>query len=166
MEEQAIRGFGGRAEADAEAVRAIELYRERVYRLALAIVSDPELAEDVAQETLARAFRDRRQLRDRSAVEAWLRRITVRQALNACRSRGPERLVSEPTDNTDSTLNLAVRQALAQLKPEHSTVLALAMYEGLTHREIADTLGVPEGTVASRIHAAKAAFRQVWEDEE
>ncbi|MCH7945274.1 MAG: hypothetical protein IIC73_04570, partial [Armatimonadetes bacterium] len=67
MEEQAIRGFGSKADADAEAVRAIELYRERVYRLALAIVSDPELAEDVAQETLARAFRDRRPLLDRSA---------------------------------------------------------------------------------------------------
>ena len=166
MEEQAIRGFGNRADADGEAVRAIELYRERVYRLALAIVGDPELAEDVAQETLARAFRDRRQLRDRSAVEAWLRRIAVRQALNACRTRRPERLVTEPTDNTDSTLGFAVREALARLKPEHSMVLALAMYEGLTHREIADTLGVPEGTVASRVHAAKAAFRKVWEDEE
>ena len=166
MQEQAIRGFGGKADADAEAVRSIELYRERVYRLALAIVSDPELAEDVAQETLARAFRDRRQLRDRSAVEAWLRRITVRQALNACRTRRPERLVTEPTDDTDRTLNLAVRQALTHLKPKHSTILALAMYEGLTHREIADSLGVPEGTVASRVHAAKEAFRTVWEDEE
>ena len=164
MEEQAIRGF--RSDADAEAVRAIELYRERVYRLALAIVGDPELAEDVAQETLARAFRDRRQLRDRSAVEAWLRRITVRQALNACRARRPERLVSEPTAETDIALGFAVREALAQLKPEHSTVLALAMYGGLTHREIASALGVPEGTVASRVHAAKAAFRKIWEDEE
>ncbi len=164
MEEQAIRGFG--SDVDAEAVRAIELYRERVYHLALAIVGDPELAEDVAQETLARAFRDRRQLRDRSAVEAWLRRITVRQALNACRTRRPERLDVEPADYTDQTLNLAVRQALARLKPEHSTVLALSMYEGLTQREIADSLGVPEGTVASRTHAAKAAFKKIWEDEE
>ncbi|MCH7903629.1 MAG: RNA polymerase sigma factor [Armatimonadetes bacterium] len=166
MEEQVIRGCGSKADTDSQAVRAIELYRDRVYRLALAIVSDPELAEDVAQDTLARAFRDRRQLRDRSAVEAWLRRITVRQALNACRTRRSTRVDIEPPDETDNALNLAVREALAQLKPKHSAVLALAMYEGLTHREISDALDIPEGTVASRIHAAKAAFKQIWEDEQ
>ena len=166
MEEQVIRGYGSKAEADSQAVRAIELYRDRVYRLALAIVSDPELAEDVAQETLTRAFRDRKQLLDLSAVEAWLRRITVRQALNACRTRRSTRVDIEPPDESDDALNIAVREALAQLKPKHSTVLALAMYEGLTHREISDTLDIPEGTVASRIHSAKAAFKKVWEDEQ
>lgn len=166
MQERVIRGYESKAETEEQAVRAIELYRDRVYRLALAIVSDPDLAEDVAQETLTRAFRDRNQLRDNSSIEAWLRRITVRQALNACRTKRPEPIQTEPTDDNDKTLNLAVRQVLLQLKPEHSTVIALAMYEGLTHREIADTLDIPEGTVASRIHAAKAAFRKIWEDEQ
>ena len=165
MEERVIRGFGNKAEIEDQAIKTIELYRERVYRLALAIVCDPDLAEDVAQETLSRAFRDRSQLKNSSSIEAWLRRITVRQALNACRTRRPERLEAEPVDDTDETLNFEVRQALLQLKPNHSTILALAMYEGLTHREIAETLDIPEGTVASRIHAAKEAFRKVWEDE-
>lgn len=162
-EEQTILGVTTGAE---EAVRKIGLYRERVFRLALSIVADRDLAEDVAQETLARAYRDRKQLKNVQSVEAWLRSICVRQALNALRQRTTRPLGKEAATEDDDTTLIAVRQVLARLKPEHAAVLALAHFEGLSYKEIGEALAIPEGTVGSRLNAAREAFRAKWEDEE
>jgi RNA polymerase sigma-70 factor (ECF subfamily) len=162
MEEQVIRDERAKVRAD-EAVHTIELYRERLFRLALAIVADRELAEDVAQETLARAFRHRGKLAQVESVEAWLRTICVRQAINALRNRRETPATGEPPTSQDGTLAIAVEQVLARLSPDHSVVLALVLYEGLSYGEVADLLGIPEGTVASRLSAAKAEFRRRWE---
>jgi len=61
-------------------------------------------------------------------------------------------------------LAAAVRDALGALSPEHRTVLVLKELEGLSYAQIAETLGIQPGTVASRLHHARAALRKVLND--
>ncbi len=136
------------------------------YRLALAIVGDPELAEDAAQEALIRAWRFRWARRKAAGELAWYRRIVVRCALNALKRRPMwQELAEEPSQEGAFDEALAVRQVLHELEPMHRAVLALAIYERLSYDEIAQAMNVPVGTVGSRLHAAKAAFKKHWEVE-
>ena len=59
---------------------------------------------------------------------------------------------------------MAVRHALSRLAPKDRALLALAHMEGLSYAELSDTLGIPSGTVGSRLHAAREAFRKEWGD--
>ncbi|HXH62492.1 MAG TPA: sigma-70 family RNA polymerase sigma factor [Fimbriimonadaceae bacterium] len=162
-EEQSLLGAKTGSE-DVE--RAIGLYRDRVFRLALAIVGDRDLAEDVAQETLVRAYRARKTLKDSASAEAWLRKICVRQGLNALRRRRLFGLGEEVAGDENATSDVEVRQVLASLAPEHAVILALVQFEGLSYREASEALGIPEGTVASRLNAARSAFKAAWEGAE
>jgi len=145
---------------------------DRLYATAVLILRDRSMAEDAAQETIERAWRDLPSLRDPDRFDAWLRRLLV----NACRDegrrqrrRGPEvRLISihEPSIG-DSSAGLAERDALERafrrLSPEHRTAVVLHHYNGLSQPEVADATGVPLGTVKSRIHHAVRALRAALE---
>ena len=139
----------------------LEGARPWLYRLALAIVAEPNLAEDVAQEALIRANRSRRQLASATDPKAWLRRVLVRRAMTALKYRKVDPLTEDLTA-PDQFGSLEVRETLAQLAPEDRILLALAHFEQLSYAEIAEYLEVPEGTVASRLHSARAAFKEAW----
>lgn len=140
---------------------AVFAFHPSAYRVAYAILGNREQAEDVAQDAMLKAIRSQV---EPSELGAWIRTITVRTALNAKR-RPPTRELDEsrPAEGGDVTNDLAVRLTLAKLSPEHRAVLALAIGEGLSYRDVGAILGIPEGTVGSRLNAAKAAFRQEWE---
>jgi RNA polymerase sigma-70 factor (ECF subfamily) len=136
----------------------VRRYREPVYRLALSITGRADLAEDVAQETLLRGLKHRAKLDE---PLTWLRVVAVRRAMSALKHASrtepvPSRQAQEPTEG------LAVRQTLTALPIEQQTLLALSIGEGWSYAEIAEALQIPAGTVASRIHAAKEAFRKKW----
>jgi RNA polymerase sigma-70 factor (ECF subfamily) len=133
--------------------------RHRAFRTALAIVGQRELAEDIVQDVLVKALDHGEPVWN---VEAWVRTLVVRASLNALRRPTPQILASDPTDNATFEDAVLVRDALAKLSPESRTILALAYFESLNHREIAELLDVPEGTVASRLHTARAAFQKEW----
>ena len=136
----------------------VRRYREPVYRLALSITGRPDLAEDVAQETLLRGLKHRSELED---PLTWLRVVAVRRAMSALKHANRREPV--PVAHTQEPVeSLAVRQALAALPPEQQTLLALSIGEGWSYAEIADALQIPAGTVGSRIHTAKEAFRKKW----
>ena len=144
----------------AEVVDFLKDARPWAYRLALAIVGEPDLAEDVAQEATVRAWRAQGTLAGTTDMRAWLRRVVVRQAVTAL---GRRRTVDLPeTAAPDVEPSLQVRAVLAGLPPETRALLGLAYFEGLSYAELAAALEVPEGTVASRLHAARAAFRAAW----
>lgn len=138
------------------------------FRLALKITGCPESSEDALQDALLRAFRSASKLRDPQAAGAWFRRIVVRCAM--------EQSVLPPTSELDNQQErdrqfgleevLQVRSTLGRMKPEQRALLALSVGEGLSYEEIGETLGIKTGTVASRIHAAKQAFRERWEEAE
>lgn len=134
--------------------------RPWAYRLALAIVGRPEVAEDVAQDAMVRAWRAQGKLARADDMRAWLRQVVTRQAITALKRRRFDELPEMTAPDQEPSLQ--VRAVLATMPPETRALLALAYFEGLSYAELAQTLGIPEGTVASRLHTAKAAFRDQW----
>ncbi len=139
-------------------------YRDSSFRIALRILGNQDSAEDVAQEALIRAFKSWDRLSNVKRQAAWVRKTVVRCALNTVERTPRNEALSEhaPSNNcqTDAVL---VQEVLNTLPSEQRVLLGLAMGEELSYREIAEALDIPMGTVASRIHAAKLAFRHAWE---
>ncbi len=152
---------------DHEAFEAIAISEgDRLFALARLILRDVDRAHDAVQEALVQAWRALPQLRDPERFDAWMRRLIV----NACsdQARREKRwdarlraIRSEPSD--DASRAVADRDQLERgfrrLKPEQRAVIVLRYYLDLTVPEVADTLGVPEGTAKSRLHHAMTALR-------
>jgi len=162
-----------REAAQADATREFEARLAEcgplAYRVARGILRNSADAEDVAQEALLRAFRSFDRLRDRSRFRAWLVRISFRLALDRLRSakRREQRdvLWSQPAHQppaataedlaASSEFQARLDRALAELPEKLRLVLLLAAMEGHTIDEIASLLGIPVGTVKSRIFVAR-----------
>ena len=143
-------------------------YRTRVVRLAAHILRHDGEAEDVAQEAFLKAFRRLPSFRGEGRFSAWLFGITVRLCLDRRRSARWTREVPahaalvaySPADNPDT--RLLVADLLDRLSPPMRAALILREMEGLDYEEVAQTLGIPVGTVRSRLSAARAQFRALW----
>jgi RNA polymerase sigma-70 factor, ECF subfamily len=138
-----------------------------VYRAIRAVVLDSAAAEDLAQETFVRAYRARNRYTPTAPPGAWLRRIGVNLAISHLRRQKlarflPGRLYVAPDrrDYDRAEARDVVERALAELSPKLRAAVVLHYYEGLTREEIAEVLGVPAGTVASRIAKAVATMRK------
>lgn len=144
----------------------------RLYNLAQLLLTDGDLAEDAVQEALIVTWRDLRALRDLDRFDAWLHRILVRCAYRvAKRERGriDRTRIAEAYDPTtpDPAGNFVDRDEIdrgfRRLRAEYRAVLVAHHYLGLSDEEAADVLGVPAGTVKSRLHRATAAMRAALE---
>ena len=119
---------------------------------------------DAAQEALIQIFRDLHTLREPAALRAWVRRIATREAVRHAR-RAREIPLPEEAGADDSRapdVGLGVRRALESLGPEQRAILLLRDLEGWSEEEAASELGVAVGTVKSRLHRARRAFRRRW----
>lgn len=141
----------------------------RSYRLASVILGDPADAEDATHDAAVRAWRSFGSLRDRARFGPWFQRILV----NVCRRRLAGRrpsLFEEEIAVADGSEQMAEREALDQaitrLTPDHRAVIALRYLEDLTEGQIAERLGIPVGTVKSRLHYALSALRATYEADE
>ena len=155
-------------------------YRARAVRLAAHVLRREGEAEDVAQEAFLRAFRRLPSFRGEGRFSAWLFGIVVRLCLDRRRSawwthEAPEEAAPPPSSSPASSAEVAdtrllVEALLDRLSPPIRAALVLREMEGLDYDEIAATLGIPVGTVRSRLHTARAQFRALWtaalEDEE
>lgn len=147
-----------------------------VYRVALYITHDQVAAEDVAHETFKVAFERYHELREPARLGAWLRAIAANLARSSYNSR-QRVLPSDPTTiegreaaglETDELLErqglqAQVRAALQELDKDSLAVLVLKYYDEYEIAEIADLLGVPIGTVKSRLSRARAKLRGILE---
>jgi RNA polymerase sigma-70 factor, ECF subfamily len=135
-----------------------------VVRLAASLTGDAESAKDVAQDVFVAVFRGLRGFRGESSVKTWIYQITLRTAGRHSVKRRKQPATGLDLDfdelhggeSADSAAALAeLVAALASLPLEARTVLALVAIEGLSHEAAAEVLGVPVGTVWSRLHAAR-----------
>lgn len=142
----------------------VDRYASYLYGLAVSLCGHQADAEDVVQETLAGAYRGLGGFAERSSVKTWLTRILVRQAAGHFRRRAWRstviRLDSAPAPQVAGASEAAdvrmdVQRAILDLSPEHREVIVLREMQGLTYDEIARELGVPRGTVESRLHRAR-----------
>jgi RNA polymerase sigma-70 factor (ECF subfamily) len=150
-------------------VQELESQIPRLRRYARALARDPAWADDLVQDTLERALRQRWRFRFNSNLTAWLFTILYRLYLNdAARAF---RILSAPEDEAlpaalveDSGLRLDVERALSSLTIEHRAVIVLIALEQLTYKEAADVLNVPLGTVMSRLARARELLRRFFSD--
>jgi RNA polymerase sigma factor (sigma-70 family) len=138
-----------------------------VYRSIRAVVLESAAAEDLTQETFVRAYRARHRYTPTAPPGAWLRRIGINLAISHLRRQKlarflPARLYVAPDrrDYDRAEARDVVGKALEALSPKLRAAIVLHYYEGLTRDEIAEVLGVPAGTVASRIAKAVAIMRR------
>ncbi len=145
---------------------------DRLYRFCRRICGDPDDAEDLAQDVLVLAYIGLGQLRDERAAAAWLYRIAVHRWRRVVVQRGPKHMSLAEVGATarhpvgqDQTERLALDRALAALPAELREALILVKAERLTYREAALLIGVPQGTIASRIRLAAARMRALLAEE-
>ena len=159
------RARGGDHDAFAELARTVVVRLDQAARL---ILRDPELARDAVQEGLIRAWRDLRKLRDPDRFDAWIYRLTVNACLDQARHKRRrvvevELMTLHAPSTPDSASAHADRElvdeVLAQLDEQGRAIVVLHYYIGLPLTDVAATLGIPVGTVKSRLHRALAAMR-------
>jgi RNA polymerase sigma-70 factor (ECF subfamily) len=142
------------------------------FRVAYSVLRHREDAEDVAQEAFAKAYRNFRQLRDRDRFRAWLARMTWRLAIDRCRA-ARRRQKLEAAGGGVTTIPAAVAghrdrsddlwRAIDTLPEKLRIVLVLASIEGHQIAEVASLLGLPEGTVKSRLFIARQRLKEQLE---
>ncbi|MEW6757070.1 MAG: RNA polymerase sigma factor [Acidobacteriota bacterium] len=165
----------------------VRRHERAVYRLSLRMLRHPEDAMDATQEIFLRTFRGLPSFRGEAAFRTWLYGI----ALNVCRTRGsatarreyaaesldrtdeeregrPLRIVKDPSpDPAEQVLGgelfSALRAALSKVSAEHREILLLREVEQLDYADLSSLLGVPEGTVKSRLARARRALREAME---
>ena len=148
-------------------------HRSSIYRTAYGLTGDPNAAEEVLQDTFARAYQRRAILRLDVSPVPWLHRV----AINLCYSRlGRRRLFTGPIDDAEAglvrdvaiepaeraerrELRQIVREGVAALPPKHQSVVILYYLHGLSLQETAPMLDVRLGTVKSRLHYALRSLR-------
>ena len=146
---------------DAAFVALANEHLDRAYRLARAILRDPAEAQDATHDAFVQAWRKWETLRDPTRFEPWFDRILVNTCRNRLRSRrwqATDISAEVALATGDHAIRTEDRQvigaAMAALSPDHQVVVALRFYRDLTVDDIASRLGVPTGTVRSRLHYA------------
>ena len=169
LSDETLLAAMGAGDADAAAV-FVRRFQSRVYGLALTMLRDPDVAEDVAQETFVRAWRHAATYDPRRGrVPTWLLTIARNASLDRARLRAatpvdPDIVTAEldraqPDDGLDVADRDRLRSAIAALPDDQRRALVLAMYAGRTAREISELDGVPLGTVKTRIRSAMSKLR-------
>lgn len=158
----------------------VKRHERRVYRLLLRMLGSAEEAEDAAQEAFLSLHRHGHRFRREARFSTFVYRVAVNAALNRRRSQGRararykaliqrqaagEHLPSVPRDPESAAsgaqVQVRVQEALLCLPPDLRMAVILYDIEGQSYRDIAGVLGIPEGTVKSRIHRARNALREL-----
>lgn len=148
----------------------VEPYDRALRALAYRLVGDRDLMDDVLQEAYLRAFRALPSLRGREAVGSWLYRIVYNASMDQVRRReriaqlaledAPERPDPAPDPGEVAAGRGDVAAALQTLAPDLRAAVLLVDAEGLSYEEAGVILGVPEGTVGSRLSRARDVLRR------
>lgn len=167
-----------------EFAHLVDAYSTPIYRLALKILGDPQDAEDVLQETFIKALSALPTFEGRSSLSTWLYRIAVNEALMLLRRRKPETLLTDNDGDEDESgesesaylidwcclpeeellsdeAQRFLDKAIAQLPENLRLVFWLRDVEGLSIKETAETLGLSETNVKTRLLRARLKLREI-----
>lgn len=176
---------GGNAEGLAVLIRR---YEGELYGYLRRYLGDASLADDVFQNTFLQVFRKAGQFEPGRPVRPWLYTVATNQAIDALRRQGRHQAVSLDQERDESAdaetpqlLSLLesresgplehlqgeerrqlVRESVERLPEFLRQVVLLAYYQGMKYRDVAEVLGIPVGTVKSRLHAALLKLHEVW----
>jgi RNA polymerase sigma-70 factor (ECF subfamily) len=156
----------------------VQRYQDRLYPTALRLTGGTEDALDLLQDAFFQSFRKLGSFHGESSFYTWVYRIVVNLALSAKRRRTPKLFrdpgsgadfdPAETSASSDPSSNLErvereamVQQALDRLAPDHRVVIVMKEFDGMHYEEIAATLGVPIGTVRSRLHRARSELKEL-----
>ena len=158
----------------------VSRYQDRLFNTVLRLVGNAEDARDVVQEAFLHAYQSLGSFKGDSLFFTWLYRIAVNTAISLKRRQKPALRIQpgdsveagiDPPDLSDATRpghaierteeERAVHEALAKLSPEHRAVLVMKDMDGMKYEDIADVLGVPIGTIRSRLHRARLELRDI-----
>lgn len=144
-----------------------------MYRVSMSYLSDVEDAADAVQDTLAKAWEKRNILSRPEQFKPWVMRILVNQCKDVLRKRRRRSFypLEEDTASIDPSVpQPPVMEAIKALKPELRAVMVLHYVDGYAVQEIASSLGIPLGTVKTRMRSARKRLKQTllveWEEEE
>jgi RNA polymerase sigma factor (sigma-70 family) len=150
-----------------------ELYRRfspRMYAVCLRYAGNAEEAEDILQEGFVKVFKKLGSFRSEGSFEGWVRRVFVNTAIEHFRRKRYLMPVTEKEENTIEGKYTSVLDELAEkdilslvqeLSPGYRTVFNMYVVEGYTHKEIADMLGISEGTSKSQLSRAKVILQDM-----
>ena len=174
---------------DEKAFAEIVLHRQKkVFNIAYRMLGNSEEAKDLAQEVFISVFESIKDLKEETKFDAWLTQIT----LNHCRNRwkylkrrhyfssdslddpvetedgSMPRTISDPSDNPEILFEKKMIQQLIQggllkLKEDQRELLVLRDLQGYSYEEMGETLGLPEGTIKSKLHRARMDLKEVLE---
>ena len=150
-----------------------EMYRRfspRMYAVCLRYASNAEEAEDILQEGFIKIFKKLDSFRGEGSFEGWVRRVFVNTAIEQFRRKRYLQPVTEREENTIEGKSLSALDGLAEkdilalikeLSPGYRTVFNMYVVEGYTHKEIAEMLGISEGTSKSQLSRAKVILQEM-----
>jgi len=161
----------------------VERYQSRIYALMCGMVKDREEARDLTQEVFIKAYNHLDRFRLESSFYTWIYRIGMNLAIDHLRKFSKRRsdeyddgIASRSSDGSigdahrtgdpgrsleRKQLNETIMSALQKLSPDHRQVILLREVEGLSYKEIADSLEIAEGTVMSRLYYARRKLQQI-----
>ncbi len=166
----------------------VERHQQRVRNTVLGMLGDTSEADDVAQEVFIRFYKSMKNFRADAQLSTYLTRIAINLCLNELKRRkkkqgkiislfwkaaGQEDLARQPLQVADKSADLSrydlqegIEYALQRLPVEFRTVVILRLIEGYSVQETADILGIPQGTVASRLARAQLKLKEILTDNE
>jgi RNA polymerase sigma-70 factor (ECF subfamily) len=162
----------------------VRRHQDRLYSAIYRVVQCAEDSQDVVQEAFLHAYQHLGSFKGDAQFYTWLYRIAMNAAISLRRKRkpvlrivGPDgEAVPEPADPSDTAQpshgieqeerEQSVQRGLARLSAEHRAVLVMKDMEGMKYEEMAEVLGVPIGTIRSRLHRARLELRELLEQDE